>query len=84
MKALRAIRKAWAAYAGGALFGFFCLMTTPPQSSRWADTAVAIAFVVFGATLALLTESAISRRFARVRIADQTPAAPREPVSVRS
>lgn len=84
MKAMRAIRKAWAAYVGGALFGFVYLITTPPQASRWADSIVAIAFVIFGATLAVLAESASARHFARVRAPQEAPAARREPVSIPS
>lgn len=84
MDVMRAVRKAWVAYVGGAGFGFAYLVAFPPLDSPAVDSAVAIALVITGAALALLVESAASKRLSGLRALGDAESASREPVSVRS
>ncbi len=62
MKLTIVVRRGWAGFIGGAVFGYTYLFTTPPVGTRGSDTALAVILVGIGIAFGVAVDVYLSRR----------------------
>jgi hypothetical protein len=72
MNSITAIRRAWAAFLGAALFGFSFLVMTPPLGTRTVDSLAALGVATIGGVAGVWLERRVMAAVAARRTEGST------------